>query len=213
MGAESEVVFLSCCKRGRVRGRLLRWLDRRLLPAGRFRPWSLRQAWAWLALLGFGVLPLHAEDSAPEAALKAAFIYNFTKFVSWPAPAEQAGFHLCTVGQAAVIEALQGFEGRLVADKPIHVLRNPARERLRDCQLLYVPESWQPNLQASLLQEVQGAAILTVGDGARFIDNGGMIMLLREGGRLRFEINLGLAQAQGFKVAAPLLRLARRVKD
>lgn len=209
MDAESEVVFLRRMERLRLPVLRLAALWPGLRPQRR----AWRHGLLWLCLGAMISAPLQARDSAPEAALKAAFVYNFTKFVSWPALDERTNFQLCTLGQAVVIDALQGFEGRQVAEKAIHVLRNPAPERLRDCQLLYVPEDWHPNLQASLLQDLQGTAVLTVGDGAHFIDSGGMIMLLREGGRLRFEINLGLAQARGLKVAAPLLRLARRVKE
>lgn len=154
----------------------------------------------------------HAEDTAPEAALKAAFVFNFTKFVDWPGAENLEKFSLCTVGSGLTVDALGAFEGKLAFGKPIHVQRAASGSALRNCQLLFIAEPWSVGY-GDMLNEVRNSATLTVSDSPNFLDANGIIMLVREGGRLRFEINLGLAQAKGLKVGAPLLRLARSVRD
>lgn len=153
-----------------------------------------------------------AEDSAPEAALKAAFVFNFTKFVDWPGAENLEKFSLCTAGSSLTVDALGAFEGKLALGKPIHVVRGAQGAALRNCQLLFVAEPWSA-AYGEMLNDVRNSATLTVSDSANFLDAGGIIMLVREGGRLRFEINLGLAQTKGLKVGAPLLRLARSVRE
>lgn len=153
-----------------------------------------------------------AEDTAPEAALKAAFVFNFTKFVDWPGAESLERFQLCTTGGGLASDALGAFEGKLVLGKPIHVVRGAQGAAARNCQLLFIGEPWSAG-HAELLNEVRSSSTLTVGDSMNFIDAGGVIALVREGGRLRFEVNQNLAQAKGLKVGAQLLRLARNVRD
>ncbi len=153
-----------------------------------------------------------AEDTAPEAALKAAFVFNFTKFVDWPGVENLDKFQLCTVGSGLAVDALGAFEGKLALGKPIRILRGAQGPALRHCQLLFLAEPWT-NAYGDALVEVRGSPTLTVSDSENFLDVGGAIALVREGGRLRFEINLGLAQTKGLKVGAPLLRLAKTVRE
>ncbi|MBP9714114.1 MAG: YfiR family protein [Sterolibacterium sp.] len=166
------------------------------------------------ALLG-GAGNTLGEDSAPEAALKAAFIFNFTRFVEWPevapvsAPAPAGRFQLCTVGGGATAEALAVFEGKQAAGRMIHVASSVRGAALRGCQLIFVSESVHD--LSEILAEVRHLPVLTIGEGAGFISQGGLIALVREGGRLRFEVGLANAQGSGLKVGAPLLRLAKTV--
>lgn len=153
-----------------------------------------------------------AEDTAPEAALKAAFVFNFTKFVDWPGIESLDKFQLCTIGSGLTVDALGTFEGKPAFGKPIRILRGAQGPALRHCQLLFLAEPWT-NAYGDALLEVRNSSTLTVSDAANFLDAGGAIALVREGGRLRFEINLGLAQAKGLKVGAPLLRLAKTVRE
>lgn len=178
----------------------------------------LRRAVIGGALLGVllaGGLPVdvaRAEDTAPEAALKAAFVFNFTKFVDWPDADSFGKFSLCTVGGGLTADALGAFEGKPALGKPIQVLQGPRGAALRSCQLVFISEAGA-GATADVLNELRNSATLTVSDSPNFLDSGGAIALVREGGRLRFEINLGLAQAKGLKVGAQLLRLAKSVRE
>ncbi len=177
---------------------------------------SCRRAVMLGALLACGLTlaagSVRGEDTAPEAALKAAFVYNFTKFVEWPETDVLSRFSLCTVGGGLTVEALGAFDGKHVQGKPIQVTRKPQGASLRSCQLIFISEAGA-GVMPNVLADVLNSATLTVSDHPDFLGSGGVIALVREGGRLRFEVNLGLAQAKGLKVGAPLLRLAKVVRD
>jgi hypothetical protein len=169
---------------------------------------------ALLTLFLAGGLPgatgfARGDDSVPEAALKAAFVYNFTRFVEWPEAVSTGRFNLCTVGSGATVEALAAFEGKMAWGRQIHVVPASRGAALRACQLIFVGD--MINGLAEVLAEVRHSATLTVGEGAGFIAQGGLIALVREGERLRFEVDLGSAQSRGLKFGAPLLRLAKTV--
>ena len=174
------------------------------------RQWSVRLG--VLVAFGLSAATAHADDTAPEAALKAAFVFNFTKFVDWPEAESLSKFSLCTVGSGLTVDALGAFEGKQAFGKPIQVLHAQRGAALRSCQLLFISESGG-SANADILNEVRNTTTLTVSDSPNFLDAGGIIALVREGGRLRFEVNLGLAQAKGLKVGAQLLRLAKTVRE
>lgn len=176
-------------------------------------------AYGWVTRLGIGVLAtlalspalMAANDTAPEAALKAAFIFNFTKFVDWPGGESLERFNLCTSGTSMTAEALGAFEGKSALGRPIRIVRGVQVGAVRHCQLLFIAEPWQAG-HLELLNEARNAAILTVSDAPGFVEGGGIIGLLREGGRLRFEINQEIANSRGLRVGAQLLRLAKSVR-
>jgi hypothetical protein len=153
-------------------------------------------------------------QAVTQPALKAAFLVNFAKFVEWPAEATASGpLTLCVLDDAAVEDAL----GQLVNGGPSSgravVLVKGARNRsLRGCHLLYVGES-DPARAVAMVDELKGAAILTVGDGDAFTRSGGMIGLFVEDGRMRFAINADAAQRAGLRLSSKLLNLAKIVKE
>ncbi len=156
---------------------------------------------------------VRGEDSAPEAALKAAFIYNFTKFVEWPPSVPPGQLRLCTVGTSAVTEALGGFEGKLALGRTLTLVPAPKPGSTAQCQLVYVADSNTPRHVGEVLAEVRGRPVLTVSDHPDFLNLGGMIAISRTGDRLRFEVDLPTIQNSELKVAAPLLRMAKTVRQ
>jgi hypothetical protein len=155
-----------------------------------------------------------ASQAVTQPALKAAFLFNFAKFVEWPAEATASSpLTLCVLDDAAVEDAL----GQLVNGGPVNgrtvVLAKGARNRaLRGCHLLYIGDA-DPGRTAATVDEMKGAAILTVGDGEDFARGGGVIGLFIEDGRMRFAINSDAAQRAGLRLSSKLLSLAKIVKE
>ena len=148
-------------------------------------------------------------DSPGPPLLRAAFLYTFAIFTEWPA--EEAGdpITLCVVDEAPVAAALtQIVAGRSVLGRAITV-RVATAGNLRACHVLYLPGA---NV-ARALAEVSGARILTIGDGAAFVGQGGMAGLYLEGERMRFAVNPESAARAGVRLSSRLLGLARIVKD
>jgi hypothetical protein len=152
-----------------------------------------------------------ASAGVVEYDVKAAFLLNFTKYVDWPPGAfstPDAPFTICILGAdpfGKVIDQL--VEGELVNGRRITVERvRPDQEKT--CQVLYTSGS----RMAPALFNSGGAGILTVGEGADFVHQGGVIAFVIDNRRVRFDINLKAATGAGLKLSSKLLSVARAVE-
>ncbi|HKH49985.1 MAG TPA: YfiR family protein [Thermoanaerobaculia bacterium] len=148
-----------------------------------------------------------------EYQVKAAFLFNFTKFVEWPSdvftsPGDPVT--VCVMGDDSFGESLDAVvQGETVNGRRLKVHRTRSPAELRACHMLFVPRS--ERRQSELLSSLRGAGILTVGDGDGFLSDGGIIRFVLDQNRVRFEINHAAAEANRLKLSSKLLRLARRV--
>jgi len=184
----------------------------------------LQRAWTplvppWVCLFAWIGFPGAASaDSLPvsEYHVKAAFLYNFPKFVEWPDEVKGLPEDLITVGVlgedpfGSVLE--QTLEGKTARGRKFRVLRFPGVDDLRLCHVLFVnlPD---PRQVETVLDALSNLPALTVGEGREFISQGGMIGLFLEGNKIRFEINAAAARRAGLEIRAPLLQLARSVRE
>ncbi|MEQ1601791.1 MAG: YfiR family protein [Methylophilaceae bacterium] len=165
-----------------------------------------------LVLVNLIALPADAGDNTKEYRIKAAFIYNFFKFVEWPSTAaSRTTWNLCVAGTDPFGDALDAIDGRMAQGKPVQILREVKGEALKGCHMVFTAEKEAAKLQ-SMLHQVSTSAVLTVGEGAMFTENGGMVGLLLLNEKLVFEVNLEPAQRTGIRFGAQLLRLAQSVK-
>jgi hypothetical protein len=148
-----------------------------------------------------------------EYDLKAAFLYNFTKFVDWPPsafPDAGSSLKICVLGEdpfGRSLKALAG-ENEEVGGRKLTVISKESLPRPGGCQVLFISRSEQERLP-QILAAVKGAPVLTVGDSRGFLDHGGIINFILEGSKVRFEINPEAADRVGIKISSKLLRLAR----
>lgn len=172
----------------------------------------------WLAVVALLVLPCGnaiADDRVGE--LKAAFIYNFAKFVEWPAEvfgAADAPLHLCVfnAGKREADTPLGLLDGRVAQGRLIRVRQAATEQELKQCQLLYLPAGDNSAAQSSLLDGLGASAILTISEDLTFVEQGGMVSLFVDGDHVRFSINLKAAQRARLKISARMLQLAREVR-
>jgi len=161
-------------------------------------------------------------DERKAAQVKAAFVYNFAKFVDWPAAAfddaeedTPAPLVIGVVGDAysryAVAEAVKGkdLRGRAIEVRSIALEEDEPlpRETLAACHVLYLNGSIGRRLDP-VLDYLDGEPVLTVSDVKRFAERGGMIGLVLRDGRYRFHINEGEAKRAGLRMSPKLLSLA-----
>jgi hypothetical protein len=149
-------------------------------------------------------------DPPSEAAVKAAFVYNFAKFVEWPAHSSaQNAMTLCVAGTRPELAAsLAELAGKTVQGHPLAVKSNVGAADLDACHVLFLGNDARP-----LAGQARGrAGLLTVSDVPGFAQSGGMIGLFNEGDRIRFEINPRSAEAAGLKVSSQLMKLAKVVE-
>lgn len=170
----------------------------------------MRRQAALLALLLAGApsLATPAESSLP--AVKAAFVFNFIKLVSWPEarlPAGNSTVQVCALRGDEMEPALrQALTGKLAGSHPIQVETMDPGDNLSSCHVLYLGTVGS---RAALMAKVSGKGVLLVDEGAQFTWPDGMIRLFQEQNRMRFELNLEALERSGLKVDPRLIRLAR----
>jgi len=150
-----------------------------------------------------------------EPSLKAAFVYNFAKFIEWPSDALPAAtsFTACVLGDGPVLDALERtVKGRLLSGRSVSVSRVTVDGPLRSCHLLYVSGVTAAQASAVVLV-VKGAPVLTISDIDDFTPLGGIAHVFVENGRMRFELNLDRAKLSRLQLSSKLLTLASRVHD
>jgi hypothetical protein len=174
---------------------------------------SLRRALVVATILLAWAASAALAQSAPESALKAAFLYNFAKFAEWPADAPSADpLTVCVFGDSAIADALdQTVKGRTVDGRKTVVVRVKP-EGFRGCHVLYLAGLDTKHTQA-VIDDLKGAPVLTVGDREQFAQSGGVAGLFVEQGRMRFAINVEAAQRGRLRISSRLLSLAKIVKD
>jgi len=146
-----------------------------------------------------------------EYGLKAAFLFNFAKFVDWPPAAFEpaAPFTLCVFGDdpfGAVLDSTVA--GEAVAGRPIAVRRGTRIADLKGCHILFVSRAERGRLP-EVLAAVRGGNALTVGESDGFLADGGMIRFYLEANKVRFAVNLAAVERSPLKISSKLLRLAR----
>jgi hypothetical protein len=166
---------------------------------------------ALLALFGAAAALLGA--GAPgEYEVKAAFLYNFAKFVEWPEGAleQRDRFTICVVGTSDVSEQLKRVvEGRNVSGLAVAVRTLEDADSDADCQMLFAPG----NASARSITEKASSGVLTVGEYASFARDGGMINFVFIDKKVRFEINRKRAEESGLAISSKLLKLAHDVYE
>jgi hypothetical protein len=143
-----------------------------------------------------------------ETELKAAYLYNFAYFVTWPADISN-NFLFCSYANSPVTQILAKLiEGERVRDQPIQLLIDPVPSQLHECQVIYVPAQ-QERILAATLEFVRALPILTVSDIVDFEQRGGMIRLANDGQRIQPVIQLKNVTRTGLAISSKLLRSSR----
>lgn len=145
-----------------------------------------------------------------ESQVKAAMLYNFTRFVVWPDTAGKTGsatIRICVFGEDPFGPALTALSGRDSGSGKIEIAQISEQQQLRDCQLAFLNVADEAK-RKEVLQELSSYPVLTVGDSSGFGDDGGMIRFLTRQRRLRFTIYTGAVEKAGLTISSKLLRLA-----
>ncbi len=152
--------------------------------------------------------------TAGEYQVKAAFLYNFAKFIAWPPSSfsdASAPLRICVLGQDPFGQELRD----ITSDKNINGRRLQVDQvadlgLARTCHILFVASSEKAQLKR-IFESLQGTDAVTVGDSKGFIDQGGMINFVLENNRVQFEVNHKAAERAGLKISSKLLNVAKHV--
>jgi hypothetical protein len=164
----------------------------------------------WLCLPAMA----RAAAVAPEYDVKAAFLFNFTKFVEWPAASfadERSPLKICVLGENPFGKALHVVMEEEVGGRRLTLMHLENVNNAETCHVLFVSRSERDRLP-QVLAGLHSAPVLTVGDTPGFTDKGGMINFVLEGSKVRFNVNQEAAERAGLKISSRLLALAKQVK-
>jgi hypothetical protein len=156
------------------------------------------------------------EADLNEYQIKAAFLFNFAKFIEWPEGTysnAQSPFIVCIFGKDPFGKILdEALAGKSMNNHPVTILRARDEMSLRRCQMVFVSSS-ESGIYSEILEKVRGASVLLVGETDGFAAAGGMIEFLLEDNHVRFAINPDATRRAGLKCSSSLLALARIVHD
>jgi len=166
----------------------------------------------WLLFLESGTA--RAQEPQPsEYQLKAAFLYNFAKFVEWPTtalPSASSPFVIGILGENPFGEDLaKTVAGKKILEHPISVQLCASLDQATNCHILFISDSEKASL-GDLLKRLRGAPVLTVGENDQFLAAGGMVNFVRVANKIHFQINDEPARAAKLKISSKLRNLAVR---
>jgi hypothetical protein len=168
----------------------------------------------WVILLFLaGVTAIPAQGPPPsEYEVKAAFLYNFPKFVEWPAKrgAAENVLTLCVLGPNLFGKALEILQGKPIGTMVWKVLPADSKTNMRECPVLFISASESGNL-SQILEGIRGAPVLTVGDTEGYAARGLVVNFYLQDDKVRFEINVEASRVAGLTISSQLLKLARIV--
>lgn len=150
-----------------------------------------------------------AASQLTPAQIKAAYLYNFTKFTRWPAsqPNHNPQPVICTYGVSQTNKAISALSGKPLGQQVISLLQPASEAEFQRCNVLYIDKKYHRKLDY-MLDLVDTHAVLTISDDTDFIQHGGLIQFQELAGRLRFRINTQLLNQSQIKLSSKLLKVA-----
>jgi hypothetical protein len=171
---------------------------------------GLAVVWTLLA-----VSSVHAQQRPNDYQVKAAYLYNFGRFVEWPSKVSAAkgdSFTVCVLGEDPFGSTLDAtLAGETIGGKNVVAKRISIPQESVNCQILFLSAGEAGRLN-KIMEGLDKEAVLTVSDIPQFSRRGGMIQFIREGNRIRFEVNLTATQRAGLTLSSDLLKVATVVR-
>jgi len=167
--------------------------------------------------------PAQAEDdaSAKEYRVKAAFLYNFTKFVEWPGAYALGKTHaanICIIGDDPFGSALEVFKQASSPQLELIVKRDIPESAIPTCNILFISRS-EENRMGESIAKARAYPVLTVSEISGFADSGGIIEMVKvekniglfSKDKINLRINLKAAEKEKLSIDARLLEIAAEV--
>jgi hypothetical protein len=157
-----------------------------------------------LLFVAICVRPVVAQDVTLEYRVKAAYLYNFVKFVEWPDASEKGPVNICVAGHNPFGHVLTDtVRGESIEGRPLtaRVILEPEA----GCDVLFIPDGAAASVY---LKAARGMPTLTVGESDDFLQQGGIIEFVNDGHNVRFAISMDAADEAKLQVSSRLLRLA-----
>lgn len=165
----------------------------------------------FLMLLLLPQYPIFAQEGdSMEHKIKAAYLYNFTKFINWPEDSSPS-FNLCVVGETPLLPILTNLESKTALDKPIRIVAVDNIKQLNHCHIAYFEHL--AKTEDGVFHSAYLAKTLTVGSQTEFTKQGGMIGFVLENEKIKLFVNLKALKQQGLTMSAKLIEVATLVEE
>lgn len=158
------------------------------------------------------IAPGYARSVEKQSVL-AVLTLNIARFTHWPEQVFndlEATLRLCVIGDNIVQQSFENIDHKVVNNKTIQIINLSRLRNPEQCQLLYI-STLEHNKLILLLAELQGQAILTVGEDMAFLQAGGMVGLDDVNGKIQLNINLPIVKQSELVISSRLLKLANIV--
>ncbi len=173
-----------------------------------------------LTLTWFTALPCQLADAAPkpldEYQIKAAFLYNFAKFIQWPEQSQtdpETPFTFCFLSKKFMPQLSADLENHTIGGHDITVQHLQTWKNVsKQCQVVFIHRSMESEAK-NVIKLLRGHPVLTVGDEIELASKGGVINFNKTNNKIRFEVNIDAAQSQGLKISSEMLKLAQVIKS
>jgi hypothetical protein len=153
-------------------------------------------------------------QTVSENRVKAAYLYNFAKFVEWPAEkfaSPAAPFQLCVLDDAVFqAELTRIVQGKTIAGRAVKVVPVESANEAGDCHAVFVNSSRYGQVQ-HIVEALSRRGVLTVGETKNFCQKGGIVNFVLQDDRVQFEVNHKAANAAGLRISSRLLSVAKLV--
>ena len=148
-----------------------------------------------------------AQTEAREPDLKAAFIYNFTKYIDWDTSAADKDFVIGVLGTSPITGYLmQIAKTSMAKNKKISIRHFTKPEEIKACDILFIPASTSFSLASILLYA--GKGMLTISEQPGYGKQGTALNFVVVNDKLKFEANLKAINSAGLIASSQLLKLA-----
>ncbi len=165
---------------------------------------------AWPCVNAFGAAA-EQRTATGEDDIKAAFLYNFTKFIEWPALPGGEPFRICTVAEPAFGTAVDRIvAGESIDGRAIERISPATPEAARGCRILFLGRLENERAER-WVAAVRGAPVLVVGESRGVWERGGHINFVVEDNRVKFDVNTDATSEAGLMLSSKLLRVAREL--
>lgn len=145
-----------------------------------------------------------------ESQVKAAYIYNFTKFLEWKTN-DSEFFTIIVLGKSSIANSLFKIAGsKKVAGKTIIVNEISDLFNLDLCNILYLASN-DDDILSDTLKKIKGKNVLLVTSAKGFAEKGAAINFVQVGDKIKFEINKKVLDEKGIVPNSSLLSLAYKI--
>jgi hypothetical protein len=173
-----------------------------------------------LAAWTLGQNPLGAQEdeemsASREHQIKAAYLYNFGRYVTWPAKSfanSKSSFAIGVPEEDLLVPILQQIaRAKKIQDRPIQIRRFSSVADVRPCHILYLPASLPSEAQSEIIRKAGKRGVLIVGESDGILERGAAMQFVVEDNRIRVVVSRKAAERAGLTISAKLLQVARVV--